>query len=137
MERLKLFVFTVGMWIVAFFVTFDPDDVEKRYQEEGIPVTATISHITRLPKGKRNYQCTYNNIDGQQVSAYLILNQFNGEVGQVVEGFYLPEEPGKVYCPPSKILKYGIIIFVDAIAILLTVVLFADLFGRKTIEGDN
>lgn len=134
MERLKSIFYVIVFWVLAFMVTFGAQDEEKQYEEQGIEVFATITDVQAGRKGKKSYQCTYVNENGQKVEAYLILNKLGGEVGQVVQGRYLPENPNEVYCPPNKLLKYGLMIVVDGLAILLTVFLIMGMLGNNETE---
>lgn len=126
MEKLKNVIVFIVLWIFAYLVTFDMPKTDRQYQDEGIQVYATITNVMHNIRGRGNsYQCEYVNAEGKNVTAQLILNQINGEVGQVVEGYYLAETPGKVYCPPSKLLRYGLIIMVDGLAIMVTIAVFS------------
>lgn len=103
------------------------------YEERGIEVQATIYEVTPgVRRGHQSYTCYYLNEKGERVYAELILNKFNGQVGAVVTGKYLPETPEKVYCKPSKILMIGLMVFVDGLAILLTVFFVLTLLPEKT-----
>lgn len=130
MDNLKVIFFLILFWILAYTVTFVAPDKEKEYEERGITVSATITDVQIRPRGQKGYQCTYVNQEGQKVQAYLILNKLNGDVGEIVQGKYLPENPSEVYCSPSKILKYGLMIVIDGITILLTVFIIVAVFGK-------
>lgn len=138
MEKMKAIVVMIVLWILAYTVTFTTSDVDKQYQEEGIPVSATITSVEYRLRGKRSYQCTYINENGQKVQAYLILNKFSGDVGDVVQGMYLPDEPNEVYCQPSKLLIYGLMIVIDGLALFVTVIVLLALFDKpkNDVEDD-
>ncbi len=114
----------VVLWVGSIVITFSFGDVEKEYDERGIEVTATITEVIPRPRFHTDYRCTYYNNQGQKVKASLILNQFGGEVGQVVVGKYLPESPGEVYCEASNALKYGVVVFFYLLTILYTIAFF-------------
>lgn len=129
MRVIKIFIILIMLWVLAYVVTFNASD--KEYKENGTKVIATISDIHSGARGRKSYECTYYNEQGQLVEAYLILNKLGGEIGDVVEGYYLKDTPNEVYCEPSKLLKYGIIVFVDAIAIFYTVFVVSCFFQKE------
>lgn len=131
MEKLKAIFLLILLWVLAYEATFEMPKSNKEYQENGISVYATITNIDVGIRGRKSYQCEYINATGQEMQAKLLLNKFEGNIGEVVLGYYLPDTPNEVYCPPSKVLSYGIIIFVDGIVIFFTLFLISALFGKS------
>lgn len=117
MDWFKTIFFIIGLWVLAYLVTFNAPKQDKEYLDNGIQVQATISSATNSIIGSGSYSCTYVNENGEQVSAELILNQTNGEIGQIVTGYYLPEKPGTVWCKPDDAFMLVFTIIVDALAI--------------------
>lgn len=124
MDSLKKVMMLLILWCGSIMVTLTWGDAEEEYDERGIEVTATITQIDTGFRGRKSYQCTYTNAQGQRVEARLTLNKFGGEVGQVVIGKYLPEEPQHVYCEASNLLKYGVLIFLYLFTLLYTYAFF-------------
>ncbi|MBQ9983103.1 MAG: hypothetical protein IJP29_00785 [Lachnospiraceae bacterium] len=129
MGKFKAFLVMIALWAALFFLIFDPTGVQKNYDERGIEVTATITEVTNGVKMRKYYTCTYYNDVGQEVTARLTLNRFGGEVGQVVEGKYLPETPEHVYCEASTGLKIGVAVFFLVLAICATIGFFGNTEG--------
>lgn len=132
MEKLKIAFVFIALWVFAFLVTFHLPKTDRQYRQEGTKVYATITKVTPSVRAGHgdSYECEYVNAEGKNVSAHLILNKMSGEVGQVVEGYYLAEKPGEVYCPPSKLLSYGLMIVADGLAIMLTFFIVVGLFSK-------
>ena len=117
MDWFKTIFVLIALWVLAYLVTFNGPKQDKEYLDNGIQVQATISSVKRGIRGTKSYSCTYMNENGEQVSAYLILNKMNGEIGQIVTGYYLPEDPGTVWCKPDDAFMLIFTIIVDALAI--------------------
>lgn len=132
MDKLKLFFMVVAFWIFAYLITINNAKSDKDYDERGIEVPATIYEVTPgVRRGHESYTCFYLDEKGERVYAELILNQFDGKVGDVVIGRYLPESPDKVYCKPDAFFMLGFQIVVVGLAIILTVFFVLTTFGGK------
>ncbi len=123
MDWFKYTFWVIAFWVLAYLITFNAPKQDKKYLEEGIQVNATISNVQYKLKGTNNYSCTYINENGEQVSAALILNQTDGKQGQVVTGYYLPEDPKTVWCKPNDGFMLILTIIFDALAIGSTLLL--------------
>ncbi len=135
MEKLKFVLITIAMWIFAYLITFDPTG--NNYLKNGIKVNAEISQITPRIRSGCDYECFYINDKGEKVSAELILNQFNGELGQVVEGYYLPEKPNTVWCKGKSGFMLVFTLIVDGLAILMTGLLIFSFVSSGKKESPN
>lgn len=124
MKSLKNVMMLLILWCGSIVVTLSWGDVEEEYDERGIEVAATITRVDTGLRGRKSYLCTYTNEQGQIVEARLTLNKFGGEVGQVVTGKYLPEDPQHVFCKASNLLRYGVLIFFYLLTILYTYAFF-------------
>ncbi|MBR1599865.1 MAG: hypothetical protein IJ661_13280 [Lachnospiraceae bacterium] len=130
MDWFKFFFFLIGLWVLAYMLTFDPAGND--YLENGIKVEATISQKTPKIRNGYDYNCYYINDKGEKVTAYLILNQTNGELGQVVEGYYLPDEPKTVWCEPGKGFMLVFTLIVDVLAVGMTILfIFAIVINKN------
>lgn len=96
-------------WLSLVIFFFNPYDVEKEHDERGIDVIATVTEVETTIRNRKSYTCTYYNADGELVEARLTANQFDVEVGSVLEGKYLPETPNHVYCKASVWVKLVLI----------------------------
>lgn len=135
MEKLKFVAVTIGLWVLAIFLTFDPTGND--YLKRGIKVQAEIDQVTTRIKYGNDYHCFYINDKGEKVNAYLILNGFDGEPGQKVEGYYLPEEPNTVWCEPKKGFMLAFTLIVDALAIGMTILLVVVFVSSRKEESPN
>lgn len=135
MEKWKFIAFTIGLWVIAYFATFDPAGND--YLKRGIKVQAEIDKVTTKIKHANEYHCFYINDKGEKVNAYLILNGFDGTLGQVVEGYYLPEEPNTVWCEPKKGFSLAFTLIVDGLAIGMTILLVVIMVSSKKEESSN
>ena len=137
MDWFKTIFFIIGLWVLAYLVTFNSPKQDREYLDNGIQVQATISSATNSIIGSGSYSCTYVNENGEQVSAELILNQTNGEVGQIVTGYYLPEKPGTVWCKPDDAFMLVFTIIVDALAIGCTLLCVYAVVSNLHKESDG
>lgn len=135
MEKLKFVAVTIALWVIAVLVTFDPTGND--YLERGIKVEATISKIIPKIRHGSDYNCTYINDKGEQVTAFLILNESGGELGQVVEGYYLPEDPNTVWTEPGGGFMLVFTLIVDGLAILMTVLLIYSFVSSRKKDEPN
>lgn len=69
----------------------------KQYSEEGIKVDVTITAWQRVGR-TTNYTGVYVNEKGQVITAKVIPNKSGVAVGDVLEGYYMPDKPEKVIC---------------------------------------
>lgn len=120
MEKLQQFIVMVALWAFAIVLVVKPEIVEGDYDERGIEVTATITEVMDAPRFREYYTCTYYNDEGREIRARLVLNRFDGEVGQVVIGKYLPETPELVHCEASDGLMIGLKVAIFVLAIFVT-----------------
>lgn len=137
MNWFKTIFFLIALWAMAYMVTFNAPKQDKEYLDNGIQVQATISSVRNGIRGNKSYSCTYVNENGEQVSAYLILNRINGERGQVVTGYYLPEDPKTVWCKPDDVFMLIITIIIDALAIGLTMLCIYTAVSNLHKESDD
>lgn len=137
MDWFKTIFLLIALWGMAYMVTFHAPKQDKEYLENGIQVQATISSVKRGIRGAKSYYCTYVNESGEQVSAELILNQTNGECGQIVTGYYLPEKPGTVWSKPDDAFMLLLTIFIDALAIGFTILCAPALVPNSHKESDG
>ncbi len=135
MNKLKFVLFTIAMWIFAYLITFDPTG--NNYLKNGIKVNAEISQITPRIRSGYDYECFYTNDKGEKVTAELILNQFNGELGQVVEGYYLPEKPNTVWCKAKSGFMLVFTLIIDGLAILMTALMIYLFVSARKKESSN
>lgn len=113
------------------------DNIEKRHDERGIPVIATITEINQGFRNAVDYECTYYNEEGELVEAYLTLNKSEAAVGDKVEGTYLPEAPNHVYCKADFRIKLGVISIGLIGAIYWTVrIFYYKKYGRFPLEEE-
>lgn len=137
MDWFKTIFVLIALWAFAYLFTFNSPKQDKEYLDNGIQVQATISNVKSGIRGNKSYSCTYVNENGEQVSAYLILNQLNGEIGQIVTGYYLPEDPETVWCKPDDAFMLIATIVVDALAIGFTILCVPALFPNSHKESDD
>ena len=90
-------------------------DLSREYQEDGRKVTCTVTEVVTIGK-TQSVTVKYKSEDGEWVEAYCTAN---GRVsaGQTLEGYVLPDEPYKVYCPPDIALKILIYVITGGIAL--------------------
>lgn len=102
------------LFIVLFFVVFFARTDADEYLERGTPVTATITHVEY---GVRRSYTVYGTCEDMYVfpSNVKILNAGSKIPGTVVNGYYLPEKPGQIWCKPTAgtemLLKVLAVIF--------------------------
>lgn len=137
MDWFKTIFVLIALWAFAYLITFNSPKQDKEYLDNGIQVQATISNVKSGIRGNKSYSCTYVNENGEQVSAYLILNQLNGEIGQIVTGYYLPEDPETVWCKPDDAFMLVFTIIVDALAIGLTMLCIYAAVSNLHKESDD
>lgn len=121
MRKLKLVFYTAAFLFAAYCSTFEVPKDNQYYKENGILVYATITEVKHSIRGRESYICEYTNIEGKTVTAQLLYNRLHGEFGQIVEGYYLPEEPKKVYCLMNTPFYYVAVTIIDITALCYTI----------------
>ncbi|MDO5155406.1 MAG: DUF3592 domain-containing protein [Eubacteriales bacterium] len=128
--KMKCFLWMAGFWIAAIVCSVQIKKIDADYRERGIAVQATIYDIKPVVRHKE-YTCYYLNDAGKRVYANLTLNRSEGYVGQVVEGYYLPETPNYVYCFASKGLKFIVLGAFYGFAIIFTFAFVTNILSER------
>lgn len=137
-ERFKFGVAYIVI-VVAFILiglSFFTEDSSKEYLERGIKVEVTITEST----GMDSYHGTYTEANGNQVYTEILPNDFSATIGTVLEGYYLPEKPDRVWCKPSESLTLGLKIVVGVIETLLGICIIVGVwafFRAKKIQREE
>ena len=119
----KKFVLSWIAGVIGFIIvtlSLCTEDTSGEYLERGQKVEATITKVVL----NKAYYGVYVDSNGKQVQAEILPNNFSSGVGTVVEGYYLPEEPNKVWCEPSK----GLLIALDCLTWFFEIVLGLGVF---------
>lgn len=137
-ERFKFvlayIVSVFGFILIGFFLF--QEDPSKEYLERGVKVEATIMESTGLD----SYHGTYTDANGNMVSAEILPNDFSATIGTVLEGYYLPENPNKVWCKPSEGLARGLKILAWTFEILFGILIIIGIwafFRSKKIQKEE
>mgnify|MGYP006874682347 CR=1 FL=1 len=120
----KKFVLSWIAGVIGFIIvtlSLCTEDTSGEYLERGQKVEATITKVVL----NKAYYGVYVDSNGKQVQAEILPNNFSSGVGTVVEGYYLPEEPNKVWCEPSK----GLLIALDCLTWFFEIVLGLGVLG--------
>lgn len=121
MQKFKLITFTIVLWVVLLYFTFGDSKLDE-YEENGVPVTVTITEKGRVVRSTY-YKGVYFNDEGEEMVVNVHPNRFGVELGDELEGSFLPESPDEVYCQLGlelKIICYAFAGIGYAIAIFLT-----------------
>ena len=137
---LKYYIFAI-LSLAMFYVVMFGRTAEDEYLEHGIETQAVVTGIeTTRPAGKQRkiYYCAYVDAEGISRNAELIPNT-SVYTGERVQGYYLPEDPGTVWCEPTAGLTLVLRIFacvfglIGALLLILPLILrIRDRIGRKS-----
>lgn len=131
-SKLNIYVLTIICLIGSIYLLINPNDVEAEYKERGIPVVATVYEINQhIGKKTQDYTCYYLDDNGERVYATLVLNKMNGNIGDKVQGAYLPESPNYVYCEASKGLKFASMALLYGFTLILLICSIASFMPKK------
>lgn len=137
-ERIKFIISNITLFFVLILISsmlFGPE-TELNYEEDGIKVEATITSSY----GHKTYYGVYKDLNGNLVETEIIPNKI-ASIGEVVDGYYLAEEPNKVWCKPSDELKTfskALLWFFEiAIIAYFIFIIWAFVYGNKEERKKN
>lgn len=92
---------TCFLCIACCVIFFGKGTMSDVYLEKGIPVTAKVTHVDLGFRGSYRVYGTCNVSDKVTVKVEIINVSKHTPIGTVVKGYYLPENPTRVWCKPN------------------------------------